>query len=322
MPPPLFPLCPLPVSRTVFSLSPPSCSSFAPLSLSRSHASPFISRAHSLRSSRYRRTSHSVSFSYYRSDLASSTATTAAVAARVSNRGRRGCLSYTGIRNTVIPRSPSPSPWPPPSPHHAASHRLQHPMPPAPSPSSHPSVVFPRHAVAFATEAEFNYFISPYTDQRHRCRRCRRRRRHRHYQPRAESDVSHRRLLAPSFLHPSSLCTPSRHRRRDRVPLLSFHPLLSRFTPLFLFRRIASVSARPFSPHVLFPPRCPSALGSRSVRHFAVALRASNFPERGDFITSHFLPAGAFPRPRVHPFFLHPLHTGFFHCAVKTQSVS
>jgi len=88
------------------------------------------------------------------------------------------------------------------SPRHPASHRLRHPTLPAPSPS-HPSAVLPRHAVAFATvEAEFNYFISPYTDQRRhrRRRRCRcRRRRYRRCQPRAESDVSRRRLLAPSF---------------------------------------------------------------------------------------------------------------------------
>lgn len=32
-----------------------------------------------------------------------------------------------------------------------------------------------------------------------------------------------------------------------------FHPLLSRFTPLFLFRRIASVSARPFSRLPCYP---------------------------------------------------------------------
>lgn len=96
-----------------------------------------LSRSHGLRSSlgliRFgplaapRCTSHSVSFSYYRSDLASSAATTAAVAARVSNRGRRGCLSYTGIRNTVIPLSLHPLAA---SPHHPASHRLQHPMHP------------------------------------------------------------------------------------------------------------------------------------------------------------------------------------------------
>lgn len=87
----------------------------------------------------------------------------------------------------------------------------------------------------------------------------------------------------------------------------------SRPSPLDLSHNSPSI-------HVTFPslPSNPlstlaSALGSRcSVRHFAVALRASNFPERGDFITSHFLSAGAFPRPRVHPFLHRSLRTWLF----------
>jgi len=110
--PPLFPLCPLPVSRTVFSPFLSLSLSLSLLSLSR--FSVHLSKLVRFGPLTHHRTplSYSVSrFSYYHFDLASSAATTAAVAAQVSYRGRRGCLSYTGIRNTVIPRISS-TPWP------------------------------------------------------------------------------------------------------------------------------------------------------------------------------------------------------------------
>lgn len=98
--------------------------------------------------------------------------------ARVSN-GRRGCLSYTGIRNTVIPL-PSSS-----SPRLAASHRLRHPTraptypsrpllftvtslasplaTPSPSPPSRPSLIisYRRTRINAATAVAANRARNP-----------------------------------------------------------------------------------------------------------------------------------------------------------------
>lgn len=296
------------VSSAGFSYRVSPSSSSSP---SRFFSSLSLSLARSLRFSRQHRPAYSVSFSYctgsdlalFRSDDGSGSSSSLEQATWLPF-----IYQYTeyGYPLAPLPRARSPR--------HPASHRLRH-----PTPSFHPFCLsslpffYPasRATVAFATvEAEFNYFISPYTDQRRR-RRCRRLRR---CQPRAESDVSRRRLLAPSTLtyshYPTSFSRtlPSYDRRTAR-PRTSSHPLPCTH----------SVSRHPFpsggscpSPCSTFPPTLllltflhfhPILLlhlrATVSVRrHFVVALRASNLAERGDFITSHFLPASAFPRTR------------------------